>query len=271
MVNPCLSGGALEIFLEPMLPAPLVASSGDAGRRRLVAIAEVLGYATGRLQRRRFAGGRDGGDRGQPRPRRAETIRAALDAGVGYIALVASRNAAAARCWTSSGSTEAERARVQHAGRPRHRGPHRAGGRAVDPGRGRCRGPLGRRPAPRHAAAAPTPVQAIDPVCGMTVTVMADTPHLVVDGQDFWFCGTGCRERYAERRRDAGTGDRAVRRRRRRARRASTSVDYLVDEGMATALFLAADPRPAAAAGGRAGRRQDRGGQGAGPRRSTRR
>src|SRR6202011_2135514 len=44
--NPCLSGGALEIFLEPALPAPLVLILGDAPIARAVAgLAERLGYA----------------------------------------------------------------------------------------------------------------------------------------------------------------------------------------------------------------------------------
>ena len=50
-----------------------------------------------------------------------------------------------------------------------------------------------------------------------------------------------------------------------RSARRLDEVDYLVDEGTATALFFAPDPGPAAAARGRARRRQDRGGQGAGP------
>jgi xanthine dehydrogenase accessory factor len=51
----------------------------------------------------------------------------------------------------------------------------------------------------REGSARPSaPTQVIDPVCGMTVTVMPDTPHLVVDGVDFWFCNPGCRDRYAE-------------------------------------------------------------------------
>jgi xanthine dehydrogenase accessory factor len=40
------------------------------------------------------------------------------------------------------------------------------------------------------------PVQAIDPVCGMTVTVRRDTVHAVVAGQDHWFCMPGCRDRF---------------------------------------------------------------------------
>ena len=41
-----------------------------------------------------------------------------------------------------------------------------------------------------------SPVQAVDPVCGMTVTVGPDTVHAVVDGVDHWFCMTGCRDRF---------------------------------------------------------------------------
>ncbi len=42
------------------------------------------------------------------------------------------------------------------------------------------------------------PEQAIDPVCGMTVVITPSTPHLSAGGTDVWFCGTGCRDRYAE-------------------------------------------------------------------------
>ena len=46
-------------------------------------------------------------------------------------------------------------------------------------------------------------------------------------------------------------------------------VDYLVDEGLATSMFLGAAPAAAAAARGRGGRRQDRGGASRSPRCST--
>ena len=42
------------------------------------------------------------------------------------------------------------------------------------------------------------PATAVDPVCGMTVTVASDTPHLAHDGVDYWFCNPGCRSRWAE-------------------------------------------------------------------------
>ena len=50
--------------------------------------------------------------------------------------------------------------------------------------------------APPSGQVASSPVQAVDPVCGMTVTVGPDTVHAVVDGVDHWFCMTGCRDRF---------------------------------------------------------------------------
>ena len=42
------------------------------------------------------------------------------------------------------------------------------------------------------------PLEAVDPVCGMTVTIGPDTPHAVVDGVEHWFCGPGCRDRFVQ-------------------------------------------------------------------------
>lgn len=194
VVNPCLSGGALEIFLEPMLPPPLIQVVGSTPiARAVVAIADVLGYATesaaaGTAPAEAAAviiatHGRD----------EHATIRAALDAGVGYIALVASPRRGTA-VLDELALPEQERARISTPA-------------GLD---------IGARTAPevalsilaevitsvraRHGAAdlPAAPARAVDPVCGMTVTIMADTPHLVVGGEDFWFCNPGCRDRYAE-------------------------------------------------------------------------
>jgi xanthine dehydrogenase accessory factor len=32
----------------------------------------------------------------------------------------------------------------------------------------------------------------------MTVTVVADTPHVVIDGADHWFCNPGCRDAFVQ-------------------------------------------------------------------------
>jgi xanthine dehydrogenase accessory factor len=201
VVNPCLSGGALEIFLEPVFPPPLIevvgrTPVGDA----LVAIADVLGYATARSLPNRSPSqatavivashGRD----------ESESIRSALDAGVGYIALVASRKRGQALL-DELGLTADERARISTP----------AGieiGALTAPevavsilaeviAAVRTRGLV----APSAGAAHPAPQleQALDPVCGMTVTVIADTLQLDVLGDTFYFCSAGCRELYAEK------------------------------------------------------------------------
>lgn len=109
VVNPCLSGGALEIFLEPVLPPPLVVVTGRTPiAETFVALAEVLGYATARSLPDEHAAavivaGQGHGD--------AEAVRAALDAGVPHIALVASRRRGSALLG-ELGLDERERARV---------------------------------------------------------------------------------------------------------------------------------------------------------------
>jgi xanthine dehydrogenase accessory factor len=39
-------------------------------------------------------------------------------------------------------------------------------------------------------------VEAVDPVCGMTVAVSASTLSLEIDGRQVYFCGTGCRDAF---------------------------------------------------------------------------
>jgi xanthine dehydrogenase accessory factor len=51
--------------------------------------------------------------------------------------------------------------------------------------------------APAGDVAPAAPVQAVDPVCGMSVVVGPHTPHRLVEGADVWFCSAGCRDRYA--------------------------------------------------------------------------
>jgi xanthine dehydrogenase accessory factor len=91
VVNPCLSGGALEIFLDPQVPAPLVHICGATPiARALAGITAALGYEVQRdgdgdlAQATAVAIATHGGPE-------AELIRAALDAGVGYVGLVASK------------------------------------------------------------------------------------------------------------------------------------------------------------------------------------
>jgi xanthine dehydrogenase accessory factor len=111
VVNPCLSGGALEIFLVPQVPPPLVRVCGSTPiADALTDMCATLGYAVAR------DGDPDFGtatavviaSHGGPE---AEAIRTALDAGVGYIGLVASR-VRGASVLDGLGLGDAERIRV---------------------------------------------------------------------------------------------------------------------------------------------------------------
>jgi xanthine dehydrogenase accessory factor len=91
--NPCLSGGTLEIFLEPCLPAPRVVVVGDAPiARALERVAGAAGYDV-----IRGPGGEVGAARGDAAVIVAshgagedKVISEALARGVPYVALVAS-------------------------------------------------------------------------------------------------------------------------------------------------------------------------------------
>ncbi|HTY72660.1 MAG TPA: XdhC family protein [Actinomycetes bacterium] len=196
VVNPCLSGGALEIFLEPRPPADVLQVVGDTPiAQAVVALAEVLGFDVARAA----AGASPRGGtvavvistHGHDE---AMAVRAALDAGVGFVGLVASRKRGGA-VLDAMGLAEEERALVHSpVGVPiGARTPaeialsilaavvqaRRAGGVT----------PTG------HEQAVPTTTT--DPICGMTVLIGPDTPSLVVGGVEHWFCGRSCRDRYA--------------------------------------------------------------------------
>lgn len=186
VVNPCHSGGAIEIFLRPVLPKPLLGVAGTTPIGRAVAsLAEFLDFevapsydgATAVV----VAGlGRD----------EEKAIRAALDAGVPFIALIASRTRSKG-VLEEMGLTSEERARVHtHAGLDiGARTPAEIAlsvmGEIVRAVRVDGIQPSGSVPA--------NPREAVDPVCGMTIVVGPDTPQR--DGQ--YFCCTGCLEKYA--------------------------------------------------------------------------
>jgi xanthine/CO dehydrogenase XdhC/CoxF family maturation factor len=195
VVNPCLSGGSLEIFLTPQLPAPLIQIYGATPiADALVQLCGVLGYEA----RQEASCDTDLADttavvvasHGGPE---AEIIRAALDSGVGYIGLVASK-VRGASILNELELSDAERARV-----------HTPVGLAIG----------AKTPAEIAVSIAAeliaalragnltlrTPVngpqQAVDPVCGMTVPIGPATEHLQLAGADYWFCCPGCRTAFA--------------------------------------------------------------------------
>ncbi len=197
VVNPCLSGGAIEVFLEPKLPAARIAIIGNTPiAASLELLAGLLGFTVTRsIDEPEFGAsvavliashGRD-----------EETlIRRALDGGVGFVGLVAS--AIRGEAVVDSLGLDPEAKAVVHTPVGVDIGAKTAEEIALsilaDVVRSiRLEGLRPPKPTPVER-----PVTARDPVCGMEVTVVDDTPNLTVDGEHFWFCNPGCRTRYAE-------------------------------------------------------------------------
>jgi xanthine dehydrogenase accessory factor len=196
-VNPCLSGGAIEVFLRPHLPPPLVAVVGDSPiAEALAAVARAAGYA---VAREATAPRADAvvlaGHTGDEGP----AVVTALASGAGYVGLVASPRRAAA-VLDSLDLAEDDRKRV-HSPAGLWLGGRTPGEIAVsilaevvrEVGGGNRRF---RAPSAGGEPAADPPRQVVDPVCGMIVVVGPGTPHAVVDGADLWFCGPGCRDHH---------------------------------------------------------------------------
>ncbi|MET0901070.1 MAG: XdhC family protein [Mycobacterium sp.] len=195
VVNPCLSGGALEIFLVPEVPAPLIRVHGATPiADALVELCGVLGYdAVGGESMDDLSGttaiviASHGGPEGA-------VIRAALDAGVGYIGLVASR-VRAASVLDGLGLTVDERARIHSPVGLRigAKTPAEIAVSVVAEVISAIR--IDGLQIPNRVQQAPE--EAIDPICGMSVVVGPGAQHLQVAGRDYWFCGAGCRASFA--------------------------------------------------------------------------
>jgi xanthine dehydrogenase accessory factor len=190
VANPCLSGGAVEIFLEPRVPAPRVLVVGDSPvAEALAELGRPLGFDVDLVA----------GEQARPAVGDAALVvashgrgeepalTAALRLGIPYVGLIASRIRGAGVLAALDVSDE-QRSRV-----------HSPAG--LDIG-GRTAAEIAlsvlaelvaeRRTAERHAPPA-QPASAIDPVCGMTVAAVDSSPHATVDGVTTWFCCEGCR------------------------------------------------------------------------------
>lgn len=194
VVNPCLSGGSLEIFLTPQLPPPLIRIYGATPiAEALIQLCGVLGYHARRETDLADTTAVVIASHGGPE---AETIRAALDHGIGYIGLVASKIRGAS-ILDSLDLSDTERSRVHT--------PVGLDIGAKTPGEIAVSIAAELIAALRHGTLArPTPVRgvprdAVDPVCGMTVTVGPATEHLQLAGTDYWFCSPRCRTAFAGR------------------------------------------------------------------------
>jgi xanthine dehydrogenase accessory factor len=198
VVNPCLSGGAMEIYLEPLLPAPVLhVVGGSPTAHALAALAPALGFVVARADDGADPAGATavvvsshGGDE-------VGAVRTALAHGVGFVGVVCSHTRGEALL-AELDLPEADARRVHmHVGLDI--GARTAAEVALSIVAAvvqaiRLEGLV----APPTGARAAAPEQAVDPVCGMTVTIGPDTAHATVDGVDHWFCNPGCRTHFLE-------------------------------------------------------------------------
>ena len=203
--NPCLSGGSIEVFLEPVLPAPRVLVVGDtpiaAAVRQLgaelgldiVTVTDgVPEPATGDLALVVASHGRD----------ELHVLRRGLETGVPYVGLVASRARGDGVIGELRGDGVADRllglidvpAGIDIGARTPAEIALSILARVVAVRRRERTGE------PDVAGAPAAPALAVDPVCGMTVAAVAGTPSLEHDGETVYFCCEGCKAKFEAQR-----------------------------------------------------------------------
>ena len=198
--NPCLSGGTLEIFLEPVLTAPVIVVVGESPiATALAAVARQLGWHAEvpddieSIDARSLEAATAAVIASHGR-HEEDTLQAAIAAQTPYIGLVASRKRGAAVI-ESLGLCGSHTSRL-----------HSPAG--LDIG---ARTPaevalsimaeivsLRPKPSGRSLPDATEPSgTAIDPVCGMTVATVEASLHLDHERGRWWFCGSGCLRAFA--------------------------------------------------------------------------
>jgi xanthine dehydrogenase accessory factor len=198
MEGGCASEGVVEVLIEPVVPAPLLAIVGESpAARTLGALARTVGWRV-----------RDDGVEGADAVVVAtmgrgdeELLTAALRSGAGYVGLVASaKRAATVLAELRARGLEEEAVLRVRAPAGLDLGPSTQEEIAV--------AILAELVAWRHTRPdeGVLPQEAVDPVCGMTVAVEAAGERVVHDGVTVVFCSAHCRARFeAEPERYAGT------------------------------------------------------------------
>ena len=225
----CQSEGALEVYIEPVLPVPHLVIVGDSPMTRtLASLAGALGWRTDLIRGPDFtseaADGRSMIVVATQGHDDEDVLERAVAARPAYLGLVGSRRRGATVLGYLADrgvpQDQLDRVRVP-AGLDLGRTTHqeiavailaelvqlRASG-ALAPGTlapGTLAGPLGRETGTESARQAglegarpaARPALVIDPVCGMTVSADSSRP-LRYEGTDYYFCCAGCRQAFEQ-------------------------------------------------------------------------
>ncbi len=201
----CQSEGALEVYVEPVLPVPhLVVVGRSPMAHALAELAQVIGWRVVLRDWPEFADGdvdersivvvatQGHGDE--------EAIERAVAARPSYLGLVASRKRGEAVLGylADRGLPKDQLDRVRApAGLDLGKTSHVEIAVAVlaELVRLRASGEIGAG-GPAGRSVAPAPAEAVDPVCGMTVAAVPATAHAEHDGVTYYFCCAGCRSSF---------------------------------------------------------------------------
>jgi xanthine dehydrogenase accessory factor len=205
----CQSEGALEVYIEPVLPAPhLVVVGRSPMVATLAELARVLGWRTTVLDHGEFSAAdadessmvvvatQGHGDE--------DAVEQAAAAQPAYLGLVGSakRGAAVLGYLADRGVPQDQLGRVRvPAGLDLGRTSHREIAVAIlaELVQLRASGALAAGAAAGAGRAVGTaPAETVDPVCGMTVAADASSYPLEHDGQTYYFCCAGCRRSFQE-------------------------------------------------------------------------
>jgi xanthine dehydrogenase accessory factor len=179
----CASEGVVEVLVEPQLPGPLLSIAGDGpAARTLAGLARTIGWRVGDGPHADAVVVATMGTRDE------EALKEALGGSAGYVALVASARRAAVVLdgLRTAGVPEEALARVRSpAGLDL--GPCTQEEIAV--------AVLAELVAWRHAGTVESapPAEAVDPVCGMTVSTEGSPVTAEHDGVTYYFCCPHCR------------------------------------------------------------------------------
>lgn len=216
----CHSGGSVEIYIQPVLPAPrLIVFGVSPTARALARLGKAMGYTVEAIDPHADASAFPEADAVFPEPQAPRTEPAAP-----VFAVVATQGQ-----WDEDALLAAIESGADYVGvvaSPKRFGEMRAllAGRAEDSAFARVKNPAGldlgakgpeevavsilaeivkeRHSAPRlarepaHEEPTLPRAEAIDPVCGMTVIVQGARHRAEHKGRQYYFCCAGCRERF---------------------------------------------------------------------------
>jgi xanthine dehydrogenase accessory factor len=200
----CQSEGALEVYIEPVLPAPRLVIVGRSPMARTLAdLARALGWRAALIDGPDFSAA-DADERSlvvvaTQGHGDEEAVAEAVAARPAYLGMVGSRKRGAAVLGylADRGMPADQLARVRvpvglDLGKTTHQ--EIAVAILAELVQLRAAGALGGGKATGSAAA--RTASEVDPVCGMTVTAGASGRPLEHEGVTYWFCGAGCRSAF---------------------------------------------------------------------------